>query len=222
MPALRENPALLSAFREGRREALAEVYRMHVSSVDGYVRTLARASGCPDMGQVSAVADLIQEVFIRAFSERARIAYDGVRDYGPYLTTIARNCFVDAVRRRGREVVLGPAELSLILGDAAVHAGPEEGMDPRMLAVLTEYLTTLDDPTRAVYEQRFVKGCSQDEASRELGISRRTLRTAEKRLRDGLRRALARAGMSTAMTGIKTRNISTKNGPLSVGPGSLQ
>jgi hypothetical protein len=46
-----------------------------------------------------------------------------------------------------------------------------------------------------VYRQRFVLGHSQDEASAALGLSRRQLRTAEQRLRNGLRRALLLAGL---------------------------
>jgi hypothetical protein len=48
--------------------------------------------------------DLVQEVFTKAFSERARLAYDGLRDYGPFLFTIARNVVIDWARKNGREI----------------------------------------------------------------------------------------------------------------------
>jgi DNA-directed RNA polymerase specialized sigma24 family protein len=56
--------------------------------------------------------------------------------------------------------------------------------------VLTAYVAALPPPLRGVYEQRFVLGNSQADASAALGITRRRLRTDEARLMSGLRRAL--------------------------------
>src|SRR5689334_18639017 len=110
MPLFEDAPGLLVAFREGNPEALSTVYRHYVRAVDGYLRALARRAGTPDLCQASAVADLLQEVFIRAFSPSARLGYDGLRDFGPYLNTIARNCFIDTLRKRKVEVPLGIEE----------------------------------------------------------------------------------------------------------------
>ncbi len=57
-------------------------------------------------GGSSELEDLIQEVFVRAFSEKGRLAYDGLRDYEPYICTIARNLLIDRARKQGREVPL--------------------------------------------------------------------------------------------------------------------
>jgi RNA polymerase sigma factor (sigma-70 family) len=194
MTLFRAQPGLLQAFRAGERAALEAVYRAYVRPVDRYLRALARATGGIQVGQASSVADLLQEVFIRAFSVAGRQGYDGVRDYAPYLTTIARNCFIDAVRAGGREVLTSPNELSVTLEADPPQA--DDWCEPKTSAILNAYVGALDPATRRVYEQRFVLGRSQDEASDALGVSRRVIRTAEDRLRRGLRKALTRAGIS--------------------------
>src|SRR5581483_3924105 len=192
MSLLRDDPELLVAFREGRRDALERVYRAYVQSVDRLTRALVRAHGRRgEQAQESAAADLLQEVFIRAFSPAARHAYDGQRDFEPYLATIARNCFIDIVRAEQREAQKSLRELSLVVEEP--FEDPDAGQDPRVMAVLAAYVAALPRDVAGVYEQRFVRGQSQSETSAVLGVSRRFVRTMEGRLRRGLRRALVRA-----------------------------
>ena len=149
------------------------------------------ASGEPAMAQPGAIADLLQEVFARAFSSTARRGYDGIRDFGPYLMTIARNCFVDALRSSGRERLTSPEELAFAL-DADLPE-PDVSRDPTIVAVLTGYLRKLPPELEKVYWQRYVLGRSQVDASAALGLSRGAMRSREDHLRNGLRKALARA-----------------------------
>ncbi|HWA73973.1 MAG TPA: RNA polymerase sigma factor [Polyangiaceae bacterium] len=193
MSFFEENPELLAPFRAGRRDALEKVYRAHVRGVECYVHSLSRSAGTRELVQLGALGDLLQEVFIRAFSPSSRQAYDGVRDYRRYLSAIARNCFIDALRARGREVLKAPEELGLDVDDT--NAEPEFFCEPRVRAVLSVYLDELPPALEGVYQQRFVLGRSQEDASDALGLSRRQLRTAEEHLRTGLRRALLQAGV---------------------------
>lgn len=187
------HPELLRPFQEGRREVLERLYRSHVRSVERYLYALARASAAPMLVQRNALADLLQEVFIRALSPTARASFDGSRPFGPYLRAIARNCFIDALRAHGRDPLSaadGP------LPDIDAEGGePEFQVEPAVQGVLTEYLGALSDRLRGVYEQRFVLGNSQEIACKALGLSRRQLRTEEERLRLGLRKALNRASL---------------------------
>lgn len=208
MTLLHDDRELLAAFREGRRDALERVYRHYVRAVDNHVRALARATGNPEMAQRSAVADMVQEVFVKAFAVNARRAYDGVRDFGPYLMTVARNCFVDALRARGREVLQNIDELAESLEGTAEPAEPTS--DPKTQAAVAQYLRDLPEPLRAAYEQRFVFGKSQEEAAAALGLSRRGFRTAEDRLRRGLRKALVRAGISLRELDAAPKDFSTR------------
>jgi RNA polymerase sigma factor (sigma-70 family) len=180
----------LGPFRDGQRWAFERVYRAYVRELDAYLRSLARRAQFPELEQPSAVADSLQEVFVRAFAPAARAAYDGERPYGPYLRKIAKNYFVDQLRARGRKLELSDESL-------CDHAAETEEVvvDPRVNAVLTAYLAALPDALRGVYEQRFVLGNSQEYACSALGITRRRLRTDESRLKSGLRKALASDGI---------------------------
>lgn len=193
MPIFQGQTQLLEAFRRGERWALEHVYRAHVRMLDGYLRTLARAGNARELGQASAIADSLQEVFIRAFSGGARAAYDGTRPYAPYLRKIAKNLFIDQLRAQGRVL-----ELSVATLPDASEAVPLEGepsADPLVATVLSAYLAALPPPLLGVYEQRFVLGNSQETACSQLGITRRRLRTDEERLKSGLRRALVSHGI---------------------------
>ena len=126
------------------------------------------------------------------------MGFDGLRDYGPYLNTIARNVVADWWRRAGREV---PTEGHLLqeAGDEAWVPSEEEAgpwADPGTIAVVQRYVAGLDAELRRIHQARFVSGLSQRDAARELGIGRQTLRTLEGRLRAGLARARPRVALS--------------------------
>jgi len=188
MTLFRHKPALLSAFRRGDREALETVYRHYGRSIEVHLRLLARRSGARELAQAGVVEDLLQEAFLRAFSAPAREAYDGVREFGPYLKAIARNCFVDLLRTRRHERRLLCAE-SFVSVDQ-IQANDE--LPNTRLVLLEDYLTSLPPALRGVYEKRFEQGLSQGDACRMLALSRRSLRTLEEHLRRGFRKALVR------------------------------
>ena len=210
MPLFRNTPQLLVEFRAGKPAALEQVYRYYVRPVDTYFRTLARLAGVAELSQPSAVADLLQEAFIRAFSDNARIAFDGLREYSPYLHTIARNCFFDALRKRKKEVLIAPEDLPLSADDAPEL---EETYDPKVVAVLEVYLRDLPAALKGVYQQRFVHGLSQEAACEALGMSRRSLRTAEEHLRRGLRKALLLAGALHGGAGLGVKTLQASREP---------
>lgn len=193
MTFFQNQPELLAPFRQGRRDVLARVYRAYAGPVERYLGAMARHSAAPDLAQASAIADLLQDVFIKAFSADARRAYDELHEYGPYLSVVARNCFIDALRARGREVLKPPEQMPV---DLEAVSEPSATGDPEVLAVLHEYLNELPPALKGVYEQRFVLERTQDDTCSALGISRRRVRTLEERLRKGLRKALVKSGIS--------------------------
>lgn len=184
-------PDRLRGFRAGQREIAEQVYWTYVDRVEGIVRygfhlatSRQRVSGAP----ISEIADIVQEVFARAFSESARLAYDGTRSYAPFLDTIARNVLIDWARRRGRSVELSVEEL-----ESVPEPEPEVAWaDEDTMREVRAYLSTLSGDLRSVHEQRNVLGRSQADAATALGITRQRLRTLESRLREGLKRALSR------------------------------
>ena len=192
---LADQPDLLPAFRQGQRDALESVYKAYVATVERQVRLHLRGSGLRALGQTSAVDDAVQEVFARAFSPRPRQAFDGLRDYAPYLMTIARNCIVDGLRARRREVLRAPDELSAQLDESAPSSRAGAGIDLTELGILRAYLEQLPSRLKDIYEQRFTLGRSQQDTAKALGISRRAVRTGESHLQRGLRRALQASGI---------------------------
>jgi RNA polymerase sigma factor (sigma-70 family) len=181
---------LLAAFRRGDSAALASVYRTYAVPVERYLKALARRLRY--IPCLAGSADLHQDTFERAFSVRARNGYDATREFGPYLMTIARNCFMDAVRRGRHEIP--NAEMDMIQRIESVPR-QESFRDPHVTELLEAYVRGLPGPLRSTFEQRFVFGHSQAIASGELGVTRRNLRTREEHLKSGLRRALQAEGM---------------------------
>lgn len=195
---LPNQPGLLPAFREGRPDALECVYKAYVDTVERHVRFTFRATGLAAFGECAGIDDAVQEVFARAFAPSARQAFDGVRDYAPYLMTIARNCIVDGMRARRREILKAPEEVSEQIDEAAPSS--RNGSDLKVISILHGYLEQLPVPIKRIYEQRFTLGHSQQETALALGISRRAVRTGESHLARGLRRALQASGIFVRST----------------------
>ena len=198
MPIFRGKPDLLRGFRAGDRPALETVYRAYVDRVTGIVRfgfRLPAGTMAPGL-RVNAgeVADVVQEIFLKAFAARARESFDGIRDYGPYLYTIARNVLADWARRSGRELPTANLELRADQGEGWVPGDEELGpwADDETVALVRRYVEGLEPELKRVHQARFGEGLSQRDAADRLGVGRQTLRTLEGRLREGLKRELQR------------------------------
>jgi RNA polymerase sigma-70 factor (ECF subfamily) len=177
------------AFRRGDREAAEKVYRDHIEMVERHVRTaLFRA------GKLSAanLADVVQDVFTKAFSRSARESYDGSREYAPFLMTIARNALVDWLRKSGRELPESNLEIHFAPALSSAWVAENETYGPELLAAVSNYVENLPAPLRAVHERRFIAAEPQERAAEALGISRQNLRTLERKLVEGLKRAIKR------------------------------
>ncbi len=200
MEVLTTDRALLDAFRRGERPALARVYRAHLTTVVSLLRhgfqfnsggRAMRFRGIDDPVELEACT---QEVFLRAFGDGARLRYDGLRPYSPYLSRIAKNCVIDELRRRrsALERLVGPVEEADIpadepLADAALEAERAR----RLVRTFVEGRPTL--------ERRYICARFEDElsllaAARKVGISRMKARVLEARLLRSLRLHLEQAG----------------------------
>jgi RNA polymerase sigma-70 factor, ECF subfamily len=194
----RDNPGLLERFRAGARPAMEAVYWFYVRRIEALVRhgfSLPGAAGA-FRAKASEVEDLVQEVFARAFSERARLSFDGLRAYGPFLATLARNTVIDWGRRRGREVLVDGRNDDLAdLTRADSTPEPVPGWaDEDVAAIVSKYLAGLPKDLADLHHRRYVLAESQADAAAALGLSRQQLRTREARLRDGLADALKAGG----------------------------
>jgi RNA polymerase sigma factor (sigma-70 family) len=184
----RERPELLVPFREGDKSALEAVYRRYVRLVETVLREGTRVGMSRVFtNDLEAQKDLVQDVFARAFGVRARMGYDGIREYRPYLLTIARNVLVDWARKR-KETLPGNID---VLSDAMVTQAEEPWADARTMRVVEAYLAGLPDDLRRLHALRYDEGLSQDETGKALGLTRQNVRTLEAKLRTGLSQALA-------------------------------
>jgi RNA polymerase sigma factor (sigma-70 family) len=178
---------LSEAFRAGRRDVLERLYLEHVIEIERLVgATLRRARRFSP----TDVADIVQDAFAKAFSPRSRAAYDGERQYGPFLRKIAKNTAIDWLRRNQHHA-LRHVELTQALDAPELTTGVEEDTSSQeMLTAVQRYVVGLEPELKAIHERRFLAADSQEAAARTLGISRQTLRTLERRLLAGLRREL--------------------------------
>jgi len=193
-------PDLLARFRQGDGRAFETVYWAYVDRVTRIVRAVVNSYVTASCEQVkfgaTELADLIQEVFMRAFSPQSRLYYDGNRAYGPYLGQIARNTVADHWRVIRRHVALDVVPLldAISLESDEIERTPERWADRETIAVVERYLASLEPDIRRVHEALYVQGLSQRDAAAALGIGRQAVRGIEARLRAGLRRELERTG----------------------------
>src|SRR5689334_14293059 len=102
----------VAAFRRGDSAVLEAIYWHYVDVVErvlqsGFVAKDGRAS-IPGILDPDRRADLLQEVFLKAFSESARTSFAPELDYRPYVLAIGRNVLIDDHRRRARDrIVVG-------------------------------------------------------------------------------------------------------------------
>lgn len=201
--------ALLRGFREGRTEALGEVYRRHADEVTrqlryGFAFQAAgrhhRFVGCRSAFELH---DALHETFRRAFEPSARARYDGLRPYGPYLRAIARNVVLRGFRARevqfpevrgpdgaGGEASGGPIEIV----DEGSQSPEQHVGRAQVRAVVQRFLETLPASDRRLLQVRFVDGKSQRDAAEVLGLGRQQIRTREAKLRQQMLRFLRECG----------------------------
>ena len=200
MPIFRLDRSLLERFRRGAPEALTTVYWEYLAKVEHLLRTgfdmrSRRLHVAGALGRPNELADLVQEVFLRAFSTKGRLAFDGRRDYGPYILAIARNILVDWARVKGREIPLSPAEIEAASEEISIPEESPPWADPETVRIVEDYLSSLPLELREVHRLRYEEALSQTQAAERLGVGRQTLRTLESRLRSGLSAALDAAGL---------------------------
>jgi RNA polymerase sigma factor (sigma-70 family) len=190
--------ALLDRFRRGERTALAAVFEHYVDEV----ATLARRGfTIESSGHVyvrGATRDgefeLVQETFAKAFAEKARLAYDGLSPYRPYLLRITKNLMIDRYRadqKEARTISIDSDALDAL--EPAAEPAPDLDFQ-KLSAATAEYVATLGAKERDFVRLRFEEGGSQDRVAEALGWTRRKVRTVERDVQQGLRSWLKQRG----------------------------
>jgi RNA polymerase sigma-70 factor, ECF subfamily len=204
-----ENRALLDAFRRGERPALEKVYTAYADAVAGFLRSGfsfdSSGRACRFLGARSAfdLEDRVHDVFARAFSERARIAYDGLSPYRSYLLTIARNVVIDDFRRKENVLVeysldaRPDREIQSELRPDLVHGGeplhgevapsglPQADAEAKeVLDLVKAFRTTIAPREQLIFKLRFEEEKDHTEIQKETGLSPSKIKTSEQRIRE--------------------------------------
>ncbi|MCC6807171.1 MAG: sigma-70 family RNA polymerase sigma factor [Deltaproteobacteria bacterium] len=201
------NRALLDAFRRGDRAALTDVYRHYVREVDALVRRgfyiAEKAVSVPGVQAIAEHREHVQEVFLRAFAEPARLAYDGLKLYRPYLLRIAKNLLIDRARKTDRHVLGRQDDAAISMNELTQDHGLGDDLDrdpewQAAAAATKQFIQALPDGDRRYVELRFVERQSQTDAGEKLGMSRKQARKVEERIRDALKGYLTQRGLVEA------------------------
>ncbi|MBP3425721.1 MAG: sigma-70 family RNA polymerase sigma factor [Rikenellaceae bacterium] len=125
-------------------------------------------------------ADLMQESFIKAFIHLK--SFNPEYSFGQWIVTIARNTFIDFVRKRRDDTSFDNE--SVLAGRATSSPTPEERIISSQQKVqLEEYLQRMDAKYSRLIELRFIKELSYEEIAEELQIPLGTVKTQIHRAR---------------------------------------
>jgi RNA polymerase sigma-70 factor (ECF subfamily) len=133
--------------------------------------------------------DLLQETFIKVFINLDK--YDIKYTFGQWVYIIARNTFLDHVRRIGdrrRDLSIDthPGAYDFVMPIAS-EATPEESIINSQRAVqLAGHIEKMRPRYRKLIELRFLKECSYEEIAEELQIPLGTVKTQIRRAREQL------------------------------------
>jgi RNA polymerase sigma factor (sigma-70 family) len=216
---LENDRALLDSFRRGEREALTQVFRHYLDDV---ARTLRAGVVVHVEGQRTRVGQrlpeheveaLIQETFTKAFAPKARESYDGVRPYGAWLATIARNLLVDRARNERRDARVIPVDDLADLPAASTEHDPTWKLEEEQLGRLVgEVKATLEEPDLSIFKLRFEEQKSFRETAQALGVSEIVVRRRDTRLRAQILDLLRSRGfLENARVRIGTSLLPRKN-----------
>jgi RNA polymerase sigma factor (sigma-70 family) len=201
MTLLIEDRSLLDAFRSGQRSALERVYRHYLRRVVLFVRhgLFTSRQGTPIACALSPfeVENVVQEIFLRAFEDKTRLRYDGMRPYADFLLGIARHVIIDVLRKStGREVALelpdGAETLGPRLGHEEMSAEDAVGRKRAIELVQAFVDEDCDARDRQLYELRFVRELTQEQTAAAARLTRIQVRRWEYRFRARLLRHLKR------------------------------
>ena len=188
MTFLASDPDRLARFRAGDREVMAEVYRHYLSAVAQVLSRgfgLQRPEGPLHVAGLTAATDIecgCHEVFMRAFRDSARLAYDGERSYANYLFRIARNWRIDRHRSDRHLVLVADAPEP----DEQAQSAEELSVASQLSALIEDFLRSRSESERRYYESRYRGGESQVGAAARQGLTRIQGRRIEARLKEAL------------------------------------
>lgn len=214
---LAKNARLLEAFKRGDRSAMEQVYEHYNAGVRSFLRkgfSFRGAAGGFYFQGISDPSDLdnaVQEVFRRAFEERARHSYNGVNSFTNWVLAIARNMVINQFRNReiafshyfansderSHLTVMDEAvteEFSGVLYGRSGNSQDVNAEHSELQGLMGKFMEELSDYDRKLMVMRFAEGLGQEEAATALNSTRMKVRTSEAKVRSRLRAYLRHSG----------------------------
>jgi RNA polymerase sigma-70 factor, ECF subfamily len=189
----RTDEELLAAYQQGDPGAFEDLLRRHRAPLFTFLLRM--------LGNREKAEDLAQETFLRII--KGAQAWEHRARFHTWLFTIARNLCVDQARRdRFRRAdsldAQGPGE-----EPAMVDSVPGREIDPcrgaesaRLRPVLQNALLSLPAEQREVFVLREQAGVPFREIAEMVGVNENTVKSRMRYALEGLRKALAAAGIS--------------------------
>ena len=176
-----EETALIDAAKAGDTEAFGAIYRRYGSAVRNYISRRALNDALAD--------DLAQEVWRKAWTNIHRYEHQG-RNYGAFVTTIARNVIADHYKgAHSRLSVAVSSELLADRQDVDPWTDPERSAIHRQaLSVLWAAVAELTPEQRECFELRHARGMSITEVAEAMGKQEGAVKALLHRVRNALLR----------------------------------
>ncbi|MCD8072695.1 MAG: sigma-70 family RNA polymerase sigma factor [Alistipes sp.] len=130
--------------------------------------------------------DILQEIFIKVYLKLHR--YDARYTFGQWIYTIARNTFIDFIRKRREDISLDTfSEGHPSASPSSPIPTPEESfISSQQKAQLEHHLGKMTPRYRKLIELRFFRDLSYEEIAAELSIPMGTVKTQIHRAREQL------------------------------------
>lgn len=161
-----ETNLLIERSLNGDKEAFAQLFNNHSKPIKRLLVVLSNSEFDSN--------DLLQETFIKAFLNLKK--YNKEYHFHVWLSSIAKNTFLDYVRRRA-------AKSSMMLLDyESVHEILDENIEQKMMRdelreLIAIQINNLQDNYRKILELRYYVGYDYREIAEELGIPEGTVKT---------------------------------------------
>lgn len=136
-------------------------------------------------GNREDASDLAQDTFVKVFVNLDK--YDPKYTFGQWIYTIARNTFIDYVRRRRDDLPID----SLKGAVPAVASDADETPDQHIMneqhgLLIERCMASLPEKYRQMAEMRFIRQLSYEEIAEQLGLPIGTVKTQIHRARERL------------------------------------
>ncbi|MDR2894209.1 MAG: sigma-70 family RNA polymerase sigma factor [Alistipes sp.] len=145
-------------------------------------------------GNSDDTSDLIQEIFVKAYLKLE--SYDPSYTFGQWIYTIAKNTFIDYVRKRRDNLSFDSTRGEFARQPVSTTPNPEEDIiNAEQRGMLEMHLEKMPPKYRLLSELRFFKDLSYEEIAGQLGLPLGTVKTQIHRARTQLRDQIAKSGI---------------------------